>query len=151
MTHAVSLAWAAGFLEGEGSFVASGSSMTVCAVQVQREPLTRLEALFGGTLRCYVNKRGTAVHRWTLHGAHAVALSFTLYTFMSPRRREQIRQMVAAWKLRPGRNNRLKTQCPRGHAYTPENTYRMGKSRSRGCRECYRTYYYNHSRLAKEA
>lgn len=46
------LAWAAGFIEGEGSF-----SNTVTAAQVQKEPIERLHALFGGRIYQRQNKR----------------------------------------------------------------------------------------------
>ena len=139
MHSITALSWAAGFLEGEGCFIASGASITVTASQVQREPLERLQLLFGGSLRCYTNNHGTLYHRWDLHGSYAIGVAFTLYTFMSPRRRERIRRMVARWKLRPGRNNSLKTHCPHGHAYTPETTY-VAKGK-RHCCECYPSYY----------
>lgn len=143
MLSMINLAWAAGFLEGEGSFVGcmSGGQFTVSAVQIQREPLERLQVMFGGALKPYVNNRGTLYHRWTVNGAHSIGIAFTLYTFMSPRRREQIRHMVAKWKTRPGRNNSLKTHCPRGHEYTPENTYHYGATTKRHCRTCVFTVY----------
>ena len=34
--------------------------------------------------------------------------------------------------------NAMKTHCPSGHEYTPENTYRPGGTGSRFCRECSR-------------
>src|SRR5262249_16159364 len=43
------LRWAAGFLEGEGSF-SCRSSLQVCATQVQTWPLERLRDLFGGAI-----------------------------------------------------------------------------------------------------
>ncbi len=36
---------------------------------------------------------------------------------------------------RPGENNRSKTHCPKGHPYTPENTYKYDDGRRR-CRRC---------------
>jgi NUMOD4 motif/HNH endonuclease len=39
--------------------------------------------------------------------------------------------------LRHGKHpNSRKTHCPRGHEYTPENTYRSSARGGRGCREC---------------
>lgn len=35
----------------------------------------------------------------------------------------------------PGENNRRKTHCPKGHPYTPENTYKYSDGRRR-CRRC---------------
>lgn len=35
----------------------------------------------------------------------------------------------------PGENQRAKTHCPKGHKYTPENTYVFGDGRRR-CRPC---------------
>lgn len=149
----VAIAWAAGFLEGEGSFVASGSVITISAVQVQRDPLERMQALFGGHLKPYTHKNrpGAPYWRWSLNGSHAVGAAFTIFTFMSPRRREQIHRLVAVWKSRPGRNNLLKTHCPRGHEYTPDNIYVYGKAERRTarrhCLACVRHFYPENRRL----
>lgn len=86
------LAWAAGFLEGEGSFQKSNGTQGVCASQVQRDPLERLQNLLGGQI--YVvreaDSRNQRVYRWAVSGARARGIMMTLFTFMSPRRREQI-------------------------------------------------------------
>jgi len=42
-------------------------------------------------------------------------------------------------KCNVGAANREKTACPRGHEYTPENTYGQDKG-ERSCRRCYREY-----------
>ena len=34
-------------------------------------------------------------------------------------------------------HNRIKTHCPHGHEYTPENTYISKDGRHRDCRECH--------------
>lgn len=36
--------------------------------------------------------------------------------------------------------NLRKTHCPKGHEYTPENTYRWGTRPGRSCRACSREY-----------
>lgn len=35
-----------------------------------------------------------------------------------------------------GRRNRIKTHCPQGHPYSPENTYYYNNGRTRVCRTC---------------
>jgi len=53
---------------------------------------------------------------------------------------ENIRRAARSGLL--GVGNRKKTHCPRGHKYTPENTYtytRKGGGPSRYCRACQRT------------
>jgi hypothetical protein len=150
MPTTAELAWVAGFLEGEGSFCGGkAGQITVSAVQVQAEPLVRIQRLVGGHLYQYINNHGRAYFRWTLNGTHAIGLTFTLFTWLSPRRRAQATAMVATWKVMR-RDNRFKTHCPRGHEYTPENTYRYGSSRKRHCRTCVFTVY-PATRRAKEA
>lgn len=87
------LGWAAGFMEGEGTFNVNHSSLgrmasSKCsATQKQREPLERLEAMFGGSVRPFKAN----YWRWTVYGARARGVMFTLFSMMSPRRREQIK------------------------------------------------------------
>jgi hypothetical protein len=137
----ISLAWAAGFLEGEGSFCSHVASLTVSAVQVQREPLDRLQVIFGGSIKPYVNNHGRLYYKWAIHGSYAIGVAYTMYAFLSLKRREQVQRMIMTWKRRPGRNNSLKTHCPHGHEYTPDNIYRNGGRRS--CKECYRLFPHN--------
>jgi hypothetical protein len=74
------IAWAAGFLDGEGSFQAlpRGHSyrLTISAVQTRTaEPLNRLQGLFGGSI-CFVDQSDRPTHadfwKWALDGAPAV-------------------------------------------------------------------------------
>jgi hypothetical protein len=48
---------------------------------------------------------------------------------------ERVRQHGSLDRRLPGENQRAKTHCPRGHEYTPENTYRFADGRRR-CRRC---------------
>ena len=86
------IAWTTGFLEGEGSFDSTGTTARVSAGQVQKEPLERLLAFFGGSLRPRKSKVPTQKDQWiwTVCGARARGVMMTLYSLMSPRRQEQI-------------------------------------------------------------
>jgi hypothetical protein len=93
----VDLAWAAGFLEGEGGFCVNSrslgrhSSLRVTATQKQREPLDKLQRLFGG----YVGLQATVPYfRWTVNGVRARGVMYTVFTFLSRRRRDQIRGVL---------------------------------------------------------
>lgn len=88
------LGWAAGFLEGEGSFTRpSGETEMVMASQVQREPLERLLAMFGGKISTYAppSLGYRRIHRWFVNGARARGVLMTLFGLMSPRRQQQMR------------------------------------------------------------
>ena len=91
------IGWAAGFLEGEGSFQRVKSE-SVRASQLQREPLNRLQQMFGGTIgshKWYSNRRGpVSGFFWSCHGSRARGIMMTLYALMSPRRQEQIREAL---------------------------------------------------------
>jgi abortive infection bacteriophage resistance protein len=98
------LFWAAGFLEGEGSFnrSSSGSTERVSANQKDPECLQRLAAMFGGNVhaRTYKNKAfiGTKYERlhhlemysWEVCGSVARGIMLTLFSLMSRRRKDQI-------------------------------------------------------------
>jgi len=90
------LEWAAGFLEGEGSFQHVHRSEVVSAGQVAKEPLTKLQDIFGGTLSWI--ERQQPHHndqwRWKVSGARARGIMMTLYALLSSRRQEQIREAL---------------------------------------------------------
>ena len=96
------LAWAAGFLEGEGSFrPTSNNGAEVKAVQVELEPLYRLLALFGGRIQPRNAGRNSPPtwkqsHVWIAYGARARGIAMTLYVMMSRRRQTQIRRLLGS-------------------------------------------------------
>jgi len=89
------LEWAAGFLEGEGHFRGAnkGEGTTRIAVsQVNKEPIDRLVALFGGRATFIVRKApNQPVWDWRVSGARARGISMTLYPLMSTLRKQQIK------------------------------------------------------------
>ena len=125
------LYWAAGFLDGDGSFLFSKSGPAVIAAQVNLEPLSKLHELFGGYIQGPTwngKPNHKPIYRWSCVGATAAGLGMTLFTLMSPVRKEQIKKMVAGFK-NSGPQNKFKTHCPKGHEYTEENTRIWGPSR----------------------
>lgn len=138
MINSNDLHWAAGFIEGEGCFSFFNTCPGVVVGQKYREPLDKLERLFGGNIYLITNGKHWA---WNLYGAKAIGLIFTIYPLLSRRRKRQARVVIDKWKARPGGkggSHRIKTHCPKGHPYEPENTImQMSKGyNSRVCRAC---------------
>ena len=87
------LCWAAGFVEGEGSFHRTpNGSNDICVTQVNYEPIGKLLSLFGGNVK--LRHRPTPqqpIWIWRANGARGRGIMMTLYTLMSTKRQEQIR------------------------------------------------------------
>jgi hypothetical protein len=112
--------------------------MEITAPQVQREPLDRLHAAYGGSIYCRVRANRQPIYVWTLSGPRAVTLMTELEPLMSPARKAQIRAALDEHRTRPGTGirNREKTHCPRGHLYDV-TVHLAGGRVKRRCRECY--------------
>ena len=111
------LEWAAGFLEGEGSFTMGKPGQRigqrVMAVQVNPEPLLRLQRLFGGGFSPIRRQRSEQqeAFAWRVCGARARGVMMTLYLLLSQRRREQIRVALSGMvEGRPKRAQRSLSQ-----------------------------------------
>jgi hypothetical protein len=98
------LAWAAGFLEGEGTFHVQGRSRkttgyngvpSISAVQVQKWPVERLQEILGGRIyHCAkVQDRWSSKRqpywKWTMAGRAAAGVMLTIYPYLSPKRQQQ--------------------------------------------------------------
>jgi hypothetical protein len=93
------LEWAAGFLEGEGSFCSTSSvdkgrryyHERVICTQVDSEPVDRLARLFGGRV-ALSPARGNSKESfiWQVGGAKARGIMMTLFVLMTERRQQQI-------------------------------------------------------------
>ena len=107
----IDIAWTAGFLEGEGCFgierlkTRRGGETAIIrlsAGQNQKEPLLRLQALYGGSVLLVKRNTptfGVAPHyTWRLSTTKSVPLMMTIYALMSPKRREQIERCLNQWK-----------------------------------------------------
>ena len=129
--------WAAGFIEGEGSFLKPPGKLRIDVHQVQKWPLEKMYNLFGGTMNLHkrpLNSRQSPIWGWSLRGIKARALSMTIYPLMSPKRQYQILSALKFWRQRPPATH-LRKHCPRGHAYSPTNTI-VSKEGYRRCLKC---------------
>lgn len=93
----IDYAWAAGFLEGEGSFCGKNGTdprPRVSAGQRERDPLQRLFTLFGGAIYDSI-KQERPYYTWLLRGQTGRDLMLKLLPLMSVRRQEQIRAALA--------------------------------------------------------
>jgi hypothetical protein len=145
MIHIADIHWAAGFIEGEGTFAGNkrtggGSVFALTASQVQREPLERLQKVFGGSINRYQrkNKKHKPIYMWLTNGKRAASVMMTLYTLMSPWRQEQIRKALSIWMTLKIDNKDL-THCLQGHPYDATNTV-YSKSGQRRCKICCRNW-----------
>lgn len=129
------LEWAAGFLEGEGSFHFSKyKHLSVSAAQVQKEPLERLQAMFGGSIygKQPKNPNHSYFWKWSTIGSRAAGICMTLYSLMSPKRKGQIKETLEGWKIT--RPSRYRKACPHGHLYSGENL--LINNGKRYCKAC---------------
>jgi hypothetical protein len=135
------IAWAAGFLEGEGHFRVHQGKIEMGATQKNIEPLKRLVALFGGRIyggsRFTPTNKLTFINRWVLYGKNAAPVMMTIFSLMSETRKEKIRKALLIWK-----DNKIpekdRTHCKHGHSFNRKNTWIDPKTKRRGCRECNR-------------
>ena len=86
------IVWAAGIFEGEGSAFPrikgkAGIQVSVC----QNDPwiLYKLRDRFGGTVSNPCKNRKS--YTWWLFGPRAMGFLYTIFTFLSPRRKEQVK------------------------------------------------------------
>ncbi len=102
------LHWAAGFLDGEGCFSHNrpGEPVLTACQASDPELLMRLHKLFGGNVykrkpEHYGKLTRKEIYEWRCHGVKAVGAMMTLYSLMSMRRKTRIRELIAAWRLKP--------------------------------------------------
>lgn len=132
------IAWAAGFLEGEGCFGnCTGKSSRISANQVNKGPLEKLGKIFNlGTIRHVPSQKNGWKDQWSwyVYGGDAIQIMMTIYDLMSKERQYSIKQAIESWKKLALPNGK-KTHCIHGHEFTEENTYTYivnGKE----CRKC---------------
>lgn len=94
--NSLDVAWAAGFLEGEGSFVTNGRrGCTTTASQINQEPLLRLQEIFGGAVVPHKTPKGKPNYRWRTHGMRAAAIARLIFPHLSEKRKSQAERIIS--------------------------------------------------------
>src|SRR5213594_2803751 len=93
VTRLSQIAWLAGVLEAEGSFLMSGRAIAIVANMTDRDIVERIAHLLGGTLHDvpHNNPRRLPVWRAQVTGRAAAGWMMTLYPLLGHRRRSQVR------------------------------------------------------------
>lgn len=145
-------AWAAGFIDGEGHFGRTNSKggpnrrLVIAVAQVHREPLDRLQGLFGGTVYGPYpsqHEKGHAYYQWNLAGHEAVSqAAAAMRPYMCGPKWAQAQAALdgyAEWLRIKALRHLPRPACSRGHAFTAANTLLKadGRRRCRACRDLY--------------
>ena|SRR5712692_10181546 len=87
------IAWAAGVFEGEGNCQHNNNSEYARVTQKDSWMLERFRDLFGGVVVPRGRDKGThtGFYEWRVTGARARGFLMTIYMFLSPRRKDQVR------------------------------------------------------------
>lgn len=118
------IAWAAGFIEGDGTLGYYKGVLQIRAVQVQKEPLERLQRIFGGNV--YRKRKAILnwqeIWCWAASTSKSAQIIMTLFVLFSSRRKAQATKALTLWKQartpnspRPGAQKIL---CVNGHKFS---------------------------------
>jgi hypothetical protein len=152
MKNILDIAWLAGLLEGEGSFVFKGSRATPC-ISLQttdRDVLLRAAGIMEVKEQNFWRPGGKAsykpVYTCRAHGTRAISWMMTIYSLMGERRQEKIREIIVQWTAQPrmpraSRGQRLMATC---HPDRPRCADLL-------CRQCWSRTYMMKYRAAKKA
>lgn len=141
------LAWATGFIEGEGCFQSSkgypGLDVSQAGVDGVPEVLLRLkDTLQVGVVRGpygpYNNPNRKPIYRYQATGDDVRFIRDLLSPWLGTVKRSQANRMLAAWEESRGQQGRRwaeRTHCQNGHEFTPNNTRIVGRN-TRRCLTC---------------
>lgn len=165
MPTTTDIAWAAGFLEGEGCFAyyrdahnerRTSGTLFVGACQCNREPLDKLADFFGGPVRLVRSAKGVKrpVWDWRIGGKAAEEAMVAVVPYMSERRRQQIADALVPWMQRridrALRDITKLTECVNGHPWDLGKWSMRRSGKNTGARICHLCLY-EQRRKKKEA
>lgn len=115
------IAWLAGLLEGEASFMLKNGNSIIAMQMTDKDVMDRAADLLGVKVGNYVRKpKGKSsylpIFHLSIHGTKAIGWMMTLYSLMGVRRRAKILQILDRWKAsksapRSSRGQRLPAVC----------------------------------------
>ena len=127
------IAWLAGILEGEGCFSNFGTPI-IQINMTDKDTIEKIGHLFGRGLQNNINAGGyKPQYRVVISGTPAVEWMLTIYSLMSIRRKEKIREVVNKWMEQKSKGSKDFFRC--GHPRTPQNSY-YSRPRQTVCRTC---------------
>jgi hypothetical protein len=119
------LYWAAGFVEGEGTFGAgrnsTGTWLHFDISQVELEPLLRLQKCLGGRIYGPYRKHPQRKPIYQMSIAPAAGAMMTLWPLMSKKRKDQIASALKKWRNVPVEGSTRKV-CINGHPFDGNST-----------------------------
>jgi len=128
------IAWLAGILEGEGSFIqGKGSTPAIFLGMNDKDVVEKAAAIVGAKSIQTIQGTGnrSTHYRWQIGSTNAIQWCMTIYTLMGERRKARIRELIADYKS--SRHYRKKNKC--GH---PDRRH-FGNHQ---CRQCHARNYY---------
>ncbi len=145
MRNGVDIAWAAGLIEGEGTFgVMRKGHLTyayVSACGVDRDVIEKLHRILSvGAIRTEHRPGCQPLHIWRTYSRAGFAHVADLLRPHLGKRRTQRLNEVESQTTRERRLPGSHTHCKRGHPLTPDNRVRQGRTRTGAvqyrCRTC---------------
>lgn len=132
--------WLAGFIEGEGCFQFHKKNHAPYITISQKDPqcLYDIKNIFGGSIHSYRDREENIYYKWTASTRLASGLMLTLYSLLSDRRKEKIKECITQWKNVPtvGHYKRNKLLiCHLGHDLTNDNNIYLWRGKRR-CKRC---------------
>ena len=89
------IVWASAIHEGEGHCNFQEGTHRVTVTQHDPWVLKKLKRLFGGSIsRVYTNPAGSKYRKWVIYGPRARGFLMTIYKWLSPRRKKQVRECL---------------------------------------------------------
>ena len=98
------IVWLAGILEGEGSFIAKGKSLTISINMTDLDVMERVSCLVGAPsiYKGQYKNRNKPTYTLGVSGYRAVLIAMLVYPWMGTRRRNSIKSMWEMYQQRTG-------------------------------------------------